>query len=86
MIQTENKEGVADPDNSKPEEAKQSAGENQDPILPTTSTNESKPKLLTRTGSDSRFDNLEYLMKIESQTIAMLKSQGLDINESELHK
>lgn len=45
-----------------------------------------KPKLLTRSGSDPQFDNIEYLKKVEDQTIAMLRSTGMEIPEEELEQ
>ena len=48
------------------------------------SADKKQPKLLTRSGSDPQFDNLEYLAKIENQTLAMLKGQGIDVDLEEL--
>ena len=36
---------------------------------------EAKKQLLTRSGSDPRFDNEEYLAKIEQQTLKGLNAQ-----------
>ena len=45
-----------------------------------------QPQLLTRSGSDPQFDNLEYMAKIERQTLDMIKAQGIEVDEASLKK
>ena len=50
------------------------------------SAKQSQPKLLTRSGSDPQFDNVAYLKKVETQTLEMLRAQGIDVNEETLRE
>ena len=44
-------------------------------------TKEDPPmKLLSRSGSDPKFDNIAYLKKVEDNTLAMLKGMGIELD------
>ena len=74
------------------EEAKDGQVENKDGAKTKTErraalegkTNDPRKKLISRSGSDPSFDNVEYIQKIENQTLAMLQAQGVNITAEDL--
>ena len=55
---------------------KQMLGESEKP-----QPKEERPKLLTRSGSDPKFDNVAYQKKVQDQTLRMLKGMGVPVDE-----